>query len=180
MSHRSVEIFIKKKKQMKKQLAEHLSFSFKRPLMAVVLDRELSEKEEENLKNILKGTAEIEVQVVIVADTNLEAFSEPHTIVMPYGRSNRKKLLEAADMALTFSFSDVEEMLLNGTIPISCRRSEVDDYNPNRESGNGFIYKEAGYWSIFAALIRALETFKFPYDWSNIVRQGRESVGREV
>jgi len=85
-------------------------------------------------------------------------------------------LLEAADMALVFEFSDVEEMLLNGVIPISSLRPEVSDYNPNRETGNGFIFKKESPWAIFAALVRARETFKFPYDWKHIIRQGMSSV----
>ena len=95
---------------------------------------------------------------------------------LPYGRANRKILLEASDMALSFKFSDVEEMLLNGTIPISPMRDEIKDYNPNHETGNGFIYQKSDRWCIFAALVRAIETFKFPYDWNNIVREGLRSV----
>ena len=67
-------------------------------------------------------------------------------------------------------------MLLNGTIPVSPARAEIADYNPNRETGNGFVYKNTDSWCMFAALVRALETFKFPYDWNNIIRQGLETV----
>jgi starch synthase len=75
-------------------------------------------------------------------------------------------------MALVFPFSDVEEIMLNGVIPISMNRPGIKDYNPNKETGNGFVYKKEDSWSIFAALVRAVETFKFPYDWKHIVRQG--------
>ncbi|MBI2634897.1 hypothetical protein HYW82_04500 [Candidatus Peregrinibacteria bacterium] len=176
MTLRSVDNCIKRKRQMKKFLAERLNFAGKKPLLGIILDRELSVKEETVLQEILEGTGYVNVQVVILADTNLMAFSVAHTIVVPYNRIGRREILEAADIALSFSFSDVEEMLLHGTIPVSPVRPEVMDYNPNHETGNGFIYRKDGCWSIFAALVRALETYKFPYDWRNIVRQGLEKA----
>lgn len=176
MSMSSLDNFIKQKKEVKKFLAQKLGFNGKKPLLGIVLDKELSAKFEKTLKNILEGTAHIDVQVVILADTNFEIFSVPHTVVLPYSRNNRKVVLQASDIALGFEFSDVEEMLLNGTIPVSPMRGEVVDYNPNRETGNSFTYKNDDHWCIFAALVRALETFKFPYDWNNIVRQGLETI----
>lgn len=176
MSRTSLDNFLKQKRQAKKTFAEKYSFSNRKPLVGIILDNELSKTDEECLKNILEGTAHIDVQVVVVADTNLDIFYSPHSIFIPYSRGNRKNLLFAADMALSFPFNDVEEMLLNGTIPISPSRSEVQDYDPNHETGNSFIYKKEDYWCVFAALVRALETFKFPYDWNNIVRQGLGNV----
>lgn len=176
MSTSSLDNFIKQKKEVKKFLAQKLSFNSKKPLLGIVLDKELSQKFEETLKKILEGTAHIDVQVVILADTNLNASAVPHTVVLPYSRNNRKIVLQACDITLGFDFSDVEEMLLNGTIPVSPVRPEVADYNPNSETGNAFVYKNSDHWCIFAALVRALETFKFPYDWTNIVRRGLEMV----
>lgn len=176
MSTSSLDNFIKQKKEVKKFLAQKLGFNIKKPLLGIVLDKELTTKREETLQKILEGTAHVNVQVVILADTNLGVFALPHAVVLPYSRNNRKVLLQASDIALGFEFSDVEEMLLNGTIPVSPTRTGVCDYNPNHETGNSFIYKFDNHWCIFAALVRALETFKFPYDWNSIVRQGLETV----
>lgn len=176
MTSSALNNFIENKKTAKRLFSEKYSFSNKRPLLGIILDKELSRKNEECLKKILEGTEHINVQVVVVADTNLDVSYSPHTIFIPYSRKDRKQLLEASDMALCFHFNDVEEMLFNGTIPISFSRAEVRDYNPNQETGNGFVYKNEDHWCIFAALIRALETFKFPYDWKNIVRQGLETA----
>lgn len=172
----SLDNFLKQKKEVKKFLSQKLSFNTRKPLLGIILDKELTPQFEETLKKILEGTAHIDVQVVILADSNLGALSIPHTVVLPYSRNNRRIVLQAADIALGFEFSDAEEMLLNGTIPVSPMRVELQDYNPNHETGNSFIYRGSDSWSIFAALVRALETFKFPYDWNNIVRQGLETV----
>lgn len=176
MSGNSLDNFMKQKQEHKKQFCDKFALSSKKPLLGIVLDKELSAKDELHLQQILEATTHVNVTVVILADTNLDAFFVAHSVILPYSQLNRKILMEAADMALGFEFSDVEEMLLNGTIPISPIRREVMDYNPNRETGNGFIYRRSDHWCMFAALVRALETFKFPYDWKNIVRQGMVSI----
>ncbi len=176
MPQNTLETFIKEKKQLKRQFSKKLNLSYEKPLVAIILDRELSDQEESVLAEILEGSTQIGAEVVVLADTNLKAIKDKNTVILPYNRKNREKILMAADMAIGFDFSDVEEMLLHGTIPISQIRPEVQDYNPNRETGNGFIYKKSDHWCLFAALVRALETFKFPYDWKNIVRQGMQSV----
>jgi hypothetical protein len=102
-----------------------------------------------------------------------------HVHFVPYSEKNRKELMQACDMIVTMPFNDLEEIMLNGVVPISCKMKGVEDYNPNRETGNSFVYgdiKETDPWKIFAALVRALETFKFPYDWQSIVVNGIESV----
>ncbi|MBI4232565.1 hypothetical protein HY605_05005 [Candidatus Peregrinibacteria bacterium] len=175
MERCSIEEFIKQKHGAKKRIAENLGFSIKKVLLGVVLDKELSGNEVSALIETLEGAYEIGVQAVILTDMQISGLPEGVKL-LDYSRVNRKELLEASDMTLCFAFSDVEEMFLHGTIPISVVRKELADYNPNRETGNSFIYRKSHKWSMFAALVRALETFKFPYDWKNLVRQGLESV----
>ncbi|MFC1600400.1 hypothetical protein ACFL3T_05210 [Patescibacteria group bacterium] len=65
----------------------------------------------------------------------------------------------------------------NGVVPITQELDpSVVDYNPNTESGNAFVYQNANEWEIFAAVVRALETHKFPYDWKFIVRSCKASA----
>lgn len=170
----------KQKKQSKLELAERLELNKKRPILGIFIDKELNKKSLKVLKEILKGLEQMKVEVVVLTDSIEKDLPMKHVKILPYNRENRQLLLEGADMSLGFKFSDVEEMLLHGTIPISPVRPEVSDYNPNHETGNAFIYMKEDPWVIFAALVRALETFKFRYDWNHIVRQGMESVGKEV
>lgn len=46
----------------------------------------------------------------------------------------------------------------------------LQNYHPNNETGNSFTYSSDNAWDIFMALVRAVETYKFPYDWDNIIR----------
>lgn len=172
MNDLSVSNLMSQKRQAKSKLADQLNFKVKRPLLAIILDNELSEKSEKILNEILKATTAVDIEVVVLADSNLDAIALPHTYTLTYSQKNRKELLTAADMALSFDFSDIEEMLLNGTIPISPKRTGVEDYDPSHESGNSFMYREESPWGIFAALVRALETFKLPYDWKGLIRNG--------
>ncbi len=176
MDSSSVGQLLRQKKEAKKNMGKMFSFSSKKPLLGIFLDKELPQESEKKVSMFLQAVKVLDIEVALLADSNLASLSLPNVIYIPYSRLNRKSLLEAADMALTFEFTDVEEMLLNGVIPISPNRPEVKDYNPNIESGNGFIYKQEDPWCIFAALVRARETFKFPYDWKHIVRQGITAV----
>ena len=167
---------LKQKKDTKKLFAEKLSFQPNLPLVAIVLDQEVSKKEQGLIRSLIEGMSALDLNLIILTDQNfaLEGDFSTSLRVLPYSRRNRKYLLEASDIALCFSFNDVEEMLLNGTIPVSLKRKELCDYHPNHETGNAFIYNDNTAWSAFAALVRAVETFKFPYDWQGIVRQGME------
>lgn len=176
MTESDVTNLIEKKKETKKTFAKKLSFSYKRPLLGIFLDKELSKNEAEKIKGILEGTASINMEVIVLSDSNIDEFSIPHVIFMPYSRANRNDLLTASDMALVLPFNDVDEFLLNGIIPVAGEKDGLKDYNPNYETGNSFTYKSDNSWGIFAALVRAMETFKFPFDWRNIVREGVMSV----
>lgn len=167
---------LKLKKKAKIELSQELGLSKDKLLLGIFLDKNLTKKNElEMVSFVLEGIEAVDMEVVLLSDDDIESFGK-NVCHLPYNRKNRHKLLEAADLALTFSFSDVGEMLLNGVIPVSSKRKDVEDYNPNRETGNGFVYKSNSQWGIFAALVRASETFKFPYDWKHIVRSGVYSV----
>ena len=172
MPDSSFRNLLRDKKKVKKSLFDKLSIKSTKPLLGIILEKELPKKDEETLFHLLEGLRNTDLEVIILGSDKFKKKS----YLLPYTKKNRKVLLEASDMALSFSFNDVEEMLLHGTIPISDTRPEIKDYNPNQEMGNSFIYKSNNQWSMFAASIRALETFKFPYDWQNIIRQGLESV----
>lgn len=44
------------------------------------------------------------------------------------------------------------------------------DYEPTSETGNAFFARSGDAWALFAALVRAVETFRFSYDWNGILR----------
>ena len=63
-----------------------------------------------------------------------------------------------------------------GAVPIAPRTPSLQNYNPVQESGNAFLYDELTKWHCFGAIVRALETFNFPFDWRTIQRHCMEEV----
>ncbi|MBD3330866.1 hypothetical protein GF354_05050 [Candidatus Peregrinibacteria bacterium] len=174
MPKNSVDQILCDKKSAKKNFCSAMKISHRKPLIAAFLDNELNEKIANKLKELAIGTKVLDAHIVILADTNLETM--PSEVLFPYSRKNRKLLLDAGDIVLPFSFNDVEEFLLHGLVPVSIKREELTDYNPNKEMGNAFICSSDNPWSIFAGIVRATETYKFPYDWKHLIVSGIESV----
>lgn len=48
----------------------------------------------------------------------------------------------------------------------------VQDFDPRRGEGTGFIFSPYDPWALFSALVRALETYKHREVWRKIMRQG--------
>ena len=93
----------------------------------------------------------------------------------------RRKMYAAADIALFFAPDnrEIQNCLAYGTVPISPEHDLLADYNPVQESGNAFIANPHTPWNWFAALVRATETYKLPYDWRTIQKHCMESVNGE-
>ena len=95
----------------------------------------------------------------------------------------RRAMYAAADIALFFkdptSVPELQLALRYGAVPIAPTTKALENYNPVQESGNAFLYDTEDKWSCFAALVRALETFNFPFDWRTIQRHCMESAQEE-
>ena len=100
--------------------------------------------------------------------------------IIPDNEESVAKMLAASDMALVLSTetpgSVLKACLASGVVPVSLPHSMLDDYNPVQETGNSFLYDTISKWNCFGALVRAVETHKFPFDWKTIQRHCLESV----
>lgn len=90
----------------------------------------------------------------------------------------RRKMYAASDMSLFFApnAKELEHCLAYGVVPISPEQDLLADYNPVQESGNAFIANPHTPWNWFAALVRATETYKLPYDWRTIQKHCMETI----
>ena len=88
----------------------------------------------------------------------------------PWG--NQKRAFQLLPLRTTAASEEckeeIEKAMNYGVIPICPPNDLVSDYNGSKEEGDGFVYKENSPWSFFASFIRAIENFKFPYDWRTI------------
>ncbi len=140
------------------------------------------------LKGVLPGIVSQNVQLLIRGKGGAAygaVFSElqaryPHRIaILPNTDEGMAKMLSSADMALFLAPVDKnDETLLNclryGVLPIAPAGAPLENYDPVQESGTAFTYEDQNQWHVFAAFIRALETFKLPYDWRTIQKHGME------
>lgn len=84
-----------------------------------------------------------------------------------------RAMVAASDTALFLAppkeSPELRECLHCGTVPIAPAGALLSDYNPVEECGNAFLFEEQyGAWGCFAAIVRALETYKLPFDWRTI------------
>ncbi len=63
-----------------------------------------------------------------------------------------------------------------GCVPVVRRvgglANTVQEYNPGTDEGNGFLFNNYDPWEFFAAIVRALELFRFKDPWSVIQQHG--------
>lgn len=50
----------------------------------------------------------------------------------------------------------------------------VDDYNPQTGKGNGFVFTDHDRWALYAAIVRALENYKYQEAWQKLQRRNMQ------
>lgn len=139
------------------------------------------------LEELLPGLMELSVQLVILGKGSasygkmLTTLAKEHShriAIVPNEDEAIRKMYAASDMALFLSnpkgTPELAHALAYGAVPLAPSTSGIDDYNPNQESGVAFVYDKMTVWHAFAAAVRALETYKFPFDWRTIQKHGME------
>ena len=150
-----------------------------KPLIVVIADLFRSNEEKKLLEQVLCGIKEIEASVLILATK----VSCSHALLAIFlqidiNEKNLHQALAAGDIILLPNHCNPEitqACHAYGIVPIAAStQNSMSDYNPVEETGNCFTYQSNSTWSMFAAVVRALETFKLPYDWQRIQKNGME------
>lgn len=134
----------------------------------------------EVLFRLLEGCLVLNANFIVVSTNEPEDFIRHPAgkitwVSMEDGRNKPKieQYLKAADMAVVLEdhSESLEAIMSNGTVVIGHEKSVfLQNYHPNDETGNAFTYATINPWDVFTAMVRAMETFRFPYDWQNIIR----------
>ena len=140
--------------------------------------------------DLLPGLSDMGFQIVIRANASeeykkiAEAFADDHSALCTIiSEEEYREAYDVSDVLVTFSadketLSQVQYGLSKGVVPIVSHDfplANIENYNPNLENGNVFMYYKTTPWSIFATIIRAYENYRFPYDWKNICRSAVQS-----
>ncbi len=145
------------------------------------------------LEEVFDGLMELDIQIIIIGvgtekyQKLISQYEEKykHMIkIISDNEDNKRKIYAASDIGivLTEDKEDIDSILnylSYGVIPVvsekMAKELPVSKYNPVEENGNAFIYKK-NKWLFFAAIIKAIENFIFPYDWSVIQKNAMESI----
>ena len=134
------------------------------------------------LQDIMVGVLEQAVEIVLTGIgtekyqkyfTDLADKYSTKVVIVGNSEDERRKIYAASDVILITAFNDecideAQRAMNYGVIPVIPATDFTEDYNPNQERGNAFVYIKDSPWSLFANIIRATESFRFPYDWKNI------------
>lgn len=150
------------------------------PLIIIFTTKEKSNHE--IVFQLLEGLLVLPLHVVVVSED--EASDQPvkhehNAKVMWFNPENGKNamkldtLLMSGDMGVIFDEkqASIRTLFGKGVVPIGHAKSPLlANYQPNEETGDSFTYTEKNPWGVFAAVVRACETYHFPYDWQHIIR----------
>lgn len=120
--------------------------------------------------DLLKGLEAIRLVSLVIPP--IKGIDLPASQYLRYIHPDEKAdAKQAADFALITN-GNISEILEHGCVPISrLDGDDTVDYNPLKEAGNGFYFRSPTKWEMFAAIVRAAETYQFPYDWENLIRE---------
>ncbi|MBW7954920.1 hypothetical protein H3C61_03845 [Candidatus Gracilibacteria bacterium] len=125
---------------------------------------------EENIDFLLDGLEQLSCDFVIKTKSEM---GKKINIIKTNEIS--KDFLSGFDFVVTDNKeSSLQQYLKNGITPIvpenNYLSSILKEFNPLTSEGNSFLYKENNSWSMYYAIIRYLENYKFPYDNRNLVK----------
>jgi len=130
----------------------------------------LSFEKNEIIKNNLEGLKILNANFFIF-DENKE--NEDYENIKFCNNKNDemiKKVMACTDVLFVFDKNkqSIKDATKNQLALVSTKFGILENYNPVKETGNSFLYENS--WEFFVALVRAVETYKFSYDWNQIVK----------
>lgn len=138
---------------------------------------------------LLPGLLTLPVEILVVGKgssafgslfTTLAKEHRHRVHIVPDSDETLGTMYAASDMALFLSdpasMSELKLCMTSGIVPISIQSRALENYDPVQEAGTAFTFESENAWQCFAALVRAIETYKLPYDWRTIQRNGMEAM----
>ncbi|MDO8648944.1 MAG: hypothetical protein Q7R81_04135 [Candidatus Peregrinibacteria bacterium] len=141
------------------------------------------------LEEVLPGILALDLQILILGKgsaaygtvfTKLENERKHRIHIMPDEEAAHLAMYAAADISLFLadpaSLKELTHCLTFGVVPIAPASKALEEYDPIQENGFAFIYEPTNVWTCYGAVVRALETYRFPFDWRTIQRHCMESI----
>ena len=141
------------------------------------------------LQELIPGLLSLNTQILVIGKgestygelwSSLASEHSHRIAILADDDDSKRKMFAAADMALFVTdASDAEELehcLRYGAVPVAPKSKGLKNYNPIQESGNAFVYDKPEVWHCFAAVVRAVETQGFPFDWRTIQKNCMDAL----
>lgn len=193
---------IHRKKLNKEYLQKKVGLPVDREIPLIVsTSRVTLQKGFELIMKILGPLAHLDAQIIIMGDGDKQYILElkkwqkkyPKKIVfLPFGENAKLEtmLYAAADIFILPSHYEpcgINQLIAMryGCIPVVRRVGGLNDtitnYNPITKRGSGFSFSNYSGYSLFAAIVRALENYRHKYSWRElVVRVMEESNSWEI
>jgi len=175
---------LENKKALKTRIFEECyKASIKEPLLLIFEPKDGEARA--NFYQLLEGILVLPFKIIVIGDEAGDSIGCPAGKVAWFNAENGRldtllqEYMTAADMALVFDEHKdfLNSLFQKGVVVIGHDKSPLlNNYHPNEETGNSFTFDSLSPWDIFRALVRAQETYRFPYDWENIIRTTVKAV----
>ncbi len=159
---------IQHKEQIKEKLLSELSGHSWKKSREITLGIRISEQEEsleswikQELIPALDGAG---IRTFVIGENTFKSKFK-HITFVPEERT--KDVWTACDLFIWPKKSDLSEIMHHGTVCVT-QDTSIENYDPQHETGNGFVCPVKNAWSLFAEIIRAQVNYSFPYDWKQI------------
>jgi len=141
--------------------------------------------------SVAEALCELGHEVVVLAQGEEAALKQAFVLADQYPHlfrvledlpQNRESLLSTVDV-LVFpvepSKDQKQECIESGVIPVLPKTPGFENFEPDLEKGNSFVFQKNQIWHVLNAVIRASENHKFSYDWQQL-KKAVQTLGSEV
>ncbi|MDP2691890.1 MAG: hypothetical protein U1C97_01025 [Candidatus Gracilibacteria bacterium] len=134
------------------------------------------------LNQIIDGIASIGIQLILVQPREEETLKQCLDWQQKHPESIKVVTPQEADETIydmeileDVTVDKLKELRDRQLVPVA-ESGKVEPFDPIEERGNGFLFQKGNPWSLLVELVRAKETYRFPYDWRNVVRGSRQDL----
>lgn len=111
-----------------------------------------------------------------------EAYSD-NLEVLESVNQNKQEIISQAQVVIFMTAPSDDDLLflaknnVIAIIPSDNKNKELINFDAQKEVGNCFVYDPNNFWDFLATILRAYETYKFPYDWSQCKKSFKKLMG---
>lgn len=123
---------------------------------------------------IASGDTDIQSKLLLLSEKYEGQFE-----IMESSTQNERKIMTQSNVIIFLNKPtkiELKKVMKKGIVPIVPFGSDIENFDAQSESGNGFCFSEGNFSELFATIVRSFENFKFTYDWGNLQKAVQQSA----